>query len=124
MRALPIPPSVGLGAGIAVAAALGIWIAVKSGAAAKLTAGTLEAISPLNANNVFARGVNAVGAELAGDPGWNLGGWIWEHTHPGSVTAEGRAVYGDPTARSGPQPVPDTSAWDRLLAGEYGVIAP
>lgn len=43
------------------------------------TAGEVgEAINPLNNDNVFASGVDAVGARLSGEANWSLGGWIYD----------------------------------------------
>ncbi len=43
-----------------------------------------HAVNPLNPENVFATGVNNVGAVLAGQaPGsWSLGSWLYDVTHP------------------------------------------
>lgn len=93
---LAVPPQFVFGAGIVAAAALGLYVAVKSGAAATVTRAGLDAINPGNRDNVFASAVNGIGAAQTGDPAWNLGAWIWEKTHPEMVNAEARAVYGDP----------------------------
>jgi hypothetical protein len=64
-------------AGVVVAALS--YVATKK---AKETIGDVgEAISPLNNNNIFANGVNAVGAKLSGNDNWSLGGWIYDITN-------------------------------------------
>jgi hypothetical protein len=40
-----------------------------------------DAINPVNDNNIFSSGVDAVGAKLSGDENWTLGGWIFDVTH-------------------------------------------
>lgn len=37
-----------------------------------------QAINPLNNDNVFASGVNAVGESITGQKHWTLGGWLYE----------------------------------------------
>lgn len=41
-----------------------------------------EAVNPVSDQNVFYRGVNAVGATLTSDENFNLGGWIYDKVNP------------------------------------------
>jgi len=45
-------------------------------------------LNPANPDNAVNQGVSAAGQAVTKDPGWNLGGWVWELTHPGQVAAE------------------------------------
>jgi len=56
-------------------AAFAVWFAAKQ--AAKVG----EAVNPLNDENIFYTGTNAVGAVLADDQDWTLGGAIYDWTH-------------------------------------------
>lgn len=38
----------------------------------------LNAISPTNPDNIFAQGVDSVGAIFSGDENWSLGGWLYD----------------------------------------------
>lgn len=40
-----------------------------------------NAINPVNQDNIFYGGVNAVGGKLTGDSDFTLGGWIYDKTH-------------------------------------------
>lgn len=40
-----------------------------------------QAFNPVNQDNIFASGVNAVGAKISGNGHWSLGGWIYDITH-------------------------------------------
>ena len=40
-----------------------------------------EAVNPVNDDNIFATGVNAIGAKLSGNEHWKLGSWIYDATH-------------------------------------------
>jgi hypothetical protein len=44
------------------------------------------AISPVNNDNVFSAGVDAIGASVSGDKNFKLGNWIYEKLH--GTTAE------------------------------------
>ena len=44
-----------------------------------------QAINPVNQDNIFASGVNAVGAKLSGNKHWSLGSWIYDITHQSEV---------------------------------------
>ncbi|PHR87952.1 MAG: hypothetical protein COA78_36775 [Blastopirellula sp.] len=46
--------------------------------AAKVLPDIAQAINPVNDNNVFASGVNAVGAKISGNGNWSLGGAIYD----------------------------------------------
>lgn len=37
-----------------------------------------HAINPVNNDNIFAAGVDSVGAKLSGDENFSLGGWIYD----------------------------------------------
>lgn len=68
---------------VAVIGALGIYIL--SRVAGKAVGEGLEAIRPTNNNNIFARGVDAIGDVLndgQDDGDFSLGGWIYDVTHP------------------------------------------
>jgi len=49
-----------------------------------------HAVNPLNDENVFSTGVDAVGAKISGDEHFSLGGWVYDLTHekydPNGVT--------------------------------------
>ena len=40
-----------------------------------------NAINPVNPDNIFAGGVNAVGGALSGSSDWSLGSWLYDVTH-------------------------------------------
>lgn len=40
-----------------------------------------SAINPVNPDNIFNRGVNALGEAITGDEHWTLGGAIYEAVH-------------------------------------------
>ncbi|GLX80892.1 hypothetical protein theurythT_03440 [Thalassotalea eurytherma] len=42
---------------------------------------TGQAINPINDDNIFNRGVNAVGAKLTGNENFQLGSWIAKKIH-------------------------------------------
>lgn len=44
--------------------------------AQKAVSDTVEAVSPLNEDNIFASGVDNVGRKLSGNNNWKLGGWL------------------------------------------------
>ena len=48
------------------------------GKAEKAASDVVDAVNPVNQNNVFYGGVNAVGKKLTGDDSFTLGGWIYE----------------------------------------------
>lgn len=39
------------------------------------------AVNPVSADNVFNQAVTATGAAVSGDPGWTLGGWVYDLGH-------------------------------------------
>lgn len=63
---------------VGVVGAAGLWFARKQAAKAA------QAINPVNQENVFYQGTNAVGSKLTGDKDFTLGGWIYDITHSGS----------------------------------------
>lgn len=104
-------------AGVAIVALVGISYAKRR--ATNPGARLLDPINPLSRENLAYRGVNAVVATFTDDSEATLGTWLYEKLNPSRVEEE-RRLFSSPAA----QPAPDTSAWDRLLAGEYGVVAP
>lgn len=44
--------------------------------AQKAVSDTVEAVSPLNNDNIFASGVDNVGRKLSGNNNWKLGSWL------------------------------------------------
>lgn len=79
-----------------VAAVAAVYLATRAaraaGGLAVDAAGAVgNAINPLNQDNVFYSGVNAVGGAIVSDPAgpgknadgsWTLGGWLFDITHP------------------------------------------
>ena len=59
-----------------------------------------HAVNPLNPDNVFASGVNNVGAAIAGQaPGsWSLGSWLYDVTHPDELATPAPAPAANPLA--------------------------
>lgn len=55
---------------IGAAVALGVYVVEKR------ARGVVSSIDPTNANNVFAGGVNNVGAIVSDNEHWTLGGWL------------------------------------------------
>ncbi len=41
----------------------------------------IEAVNPLNNNNVFASGVNSAGAAISGNSNFDLGNWVYSLFH-------------------------------------------
>jgi hypothetical protein len=74
------------------AAALGIAVLyeIKTyGSDVKTAAGdALQAVNPVNPDNVFASAANKVVQAATGEPDATLGAKIWEWLHPGAVAAE------------------------------------
>ncbi len=65
-------------AGIAAAA----WLLNRGAKAATEAVGTAaEAVNPVNNDNIFYQGVNAVGEKLTGRENFDLGTWIYDITH-------------------------------------------
>ena len=62
--------------GVGAVAAVGVFLVWR-----KLPA-LGNAVNPLNNENVFYEGVNAVGESVSGQEGWSLGSWIYDITHP------------------------------------------
>lgn len=103
---------------LAGGALLGLaYVAINAGKIAdKLTAGATsaaQAINPVNRENIFASGVNAVGGALVSDPdgpgknadgSWTLGAWLYDVTHDmnndnifaSGVNSIGGAIVSDP----------------------------
>lgn len=52
-----------------------------AGSAADATVTVANAVNPLNHENVFSQGANAVTQALTGDQNQTLGGWIYDITH-------------------------------------------
>ena len=81
-------------AGVVVVYAASRAASMAADAAAQAAADAAQAINPLNRDNIFYGGVNAVGGALVTDPAgpgknadgsWSLGGWIYDVTHPTRV---------------------------------------
>ena len=64
---------------IGVVGAALIYYAGKKANETVVTVG--NAVNPINNDNIFASGVDAVGAKLSGNENWTLGGWIYDITH-------------------------------------------
>jgi hypothetical protein len=69
----------------------------------------LNAVNPLNRDNVIARGVNDIGGAITNDENFTLGGWIYDVTHP---TYDPNA----PTPKA-PAPVEDQPWWQLIANG-------
>ncbi len=99
-------------AGLA-AIALGLY-AYRKGPEALAAAG--NAINPLNPENVFASGVNNVGAGLTGNKDWSLGGAFFDFMNPDAGLAPGE------TKRPGGVIVPAKKQPEQLAGwDQYGV---
>lgn len=80
---------------ILIGAGLGLVVVIAAGWAARHAAGALgAAVNPLDRENIFYSGANALGAAVSGDPEFSLGAWIWEQTHPGQRAQERRTTSG------------------------------
>jgi hypothetical protein len=79
-----------------VVVSVGAVFAVLSYVAAKKAKETINdvgyAINPVNNNNVFAGGVDAIGASVSGDKNFKLGNWIYEKLHGTAAEQEQRRV--------------------------------
>ncbi len=67
---------VGMVVAVAAVGAVGLYFAEKKARVAVAAVG--EAIDPTNNDNVFASGVDKVGAKLTGNENFKLGGWIYD----------------------------------------------
>jgi len=67
---------VGMVAAVAVVGAVAVYVAEKKAREAASQIG--QAINPVNSNNIFASGVDSVGAKLSGNKNFKLGGWIYD----------------------------------------------
>lgn len=56
----------------------------------------VEAVNPVSPDNVINQGVEAIGTAVSGEQGWTLGGWLYDITHPGTMSAE--AIRSTPPA--------------------------
>ena len=86
-----------------IAAGLGItaWVLYKgTGKAAEAISSAAQAVNPLNPDNAIAGTVNKVGAIVAGDKDWTLGGWIYDLTHADPLAAPA-AKYAKPGTTGG-----------------------
>lgn len=70
---------VGTVAAVAVVGVAAIYLAEKKAREAAADIG--QAINPVNNDNIFASGVNSVGAKLTGDQNFKLGAWLYDITH-------------------------------------------
>jgi len=93
-------------AGIAALAVVGYFAAKKTAAVAQAAASDVgNAVNPVNQDNVFHAGTNAVGEAVTGEKGWTLGGQIYDWLHPqsGSVgTGFAAGGYNPAVVRDGP----------------------
>lgn len=48
-----------------------------------------NAVNPVNPDNVFYSGTNAVGEALTGEEGFSLGAWLYDVTHTSTDTING-----------------------------------
>jgi hypothetical protein len=86
------PGAVAVGLGVIVGGFL-LWRASQvaarvAGTAVDAAGAAAQAVNPLNNENVFASGVNAVGGAVTGTDDWSLGVAIWEWWNPEKVAAE------------------------------------
>ena len=64
----------GLGAVVAV---VGLWyVSRKAGNVAEKA---IDAVNPLNDDNIFSDAVNATGSKIMSNPGWTLGGAVYDY---------------------------------------------
>lgn len=76
-----------IGIGLAVLLVGGVVYYFGKKEIAKGAAAAGNAVNPVSDQNVFYKGVNAVGTVLSGDPEFTLGGWVYDVLHP---TASGQ----------------------------------
>lgn len=69
----------GMVVAVAAVGAIGLYFAEKRVRQAA------AAVSPTNPDNVFASGVDSVGASITGNENFKLGGWIYETLHGSSM---------------------------------------
>ncbi len=100
---------VGLGIGIAIVAIPLLAIVAK-----KVAPDVAAAINPLNTNNAFHTGANAVLAYISGDPGKTVGNSWFETINPWAVAREREAIYGKNPPGSVPLPPSPTEPFDPL----------
>ena len=91
-------------------------------------AGTVaNSVNPLNQNNVFATGVNAVGGALVTDPAgagknadgsWTFGGFLYDLTHPATVK-EVQAISGTVQKKSVAEPATFTPGDTSSVSDAY-----
>ncbi len=70
---------VGMVAAVAVVGGVALYLAEKKAREAAADIG--HAINPVNNDNIFASGVDSVGAKLTGNENFRLGAWIYDLTH-------------------------------------------
>lgn len=107
---LALPPTIGIGVGLGVAAIAALLVAWKSGALAKGATVVAQSINPLNPENVFARSADAVVQHLSGDPGATVGTSWWETWNADRVAKEREAIYG----KTAPRVASPTEPFDPL----------
>lgn len=66
-------------AAVAVVGGVALYLAQKK--AMELAGDVGHAINPINNDNIFASGVDSVGAKLTGNERFSLGGWIYDKVH-------------------------------------------
>lgn len=58
-------------------------------AARQVADATITAVNPASEGNLVNRGVSGLGGWISGNDNWNLGGWIYDITHPNTPTTQG-----------------------------------
>lgn len=119
---LALPPTVGIGAGLGIAAIAALLVAWKTGALAKGATVVAESINPLNPENIAARRANAVVQHVTGDAGATVGTAWFETMNPAAVAKEREVVYGEkapesPSAWWNLSPFGAVYYWNRKLFG-------
>ncbi|WP_286269520.1 hypothetical protein [Thalassotalea hakodatensis] len=79
---------------LAVAAVGGVVLYYGEKKARAAAAAVGDAVNPINDDNVFASGVDAVGAKVTGNSNFKLGGWIYEQIHGSSLDQINNAQTG------------------------------
>lgn len=71
----------GMIAAVGVVGGIAIYVAEKK--AREAISATANAVNPLNNDNVFASGVDGIGAKLTGESDFKLGVWIYDAINGG-----------------------------------------
>jgi hypothetical protein len=94
------------GAAVAAVVALVLIQRVAKGAA-QVAQDVGHAVDPTNQDNIFNRGVTAVGKSVTGKDNWSLGTQIYDWLHP-----DAPEVTGVQPAAEAPFGMTDTNGWD------------